>query len=257
MKKNMSNIMKNGKAVIIPMDHGVSSSPIEGLIDVSKAVEDCDKGGATAVLMHKGIIKSLTYKPKCGLILHASAGTNIQHDKNRKVLVASVKDALLLGADAMSIHVNLGGSEHEPEMLQDLGRLATDCDEAGLPLLAMMYARGENIKNSLDVDSVKLVARVGAELGADLVKCNYTGDADSFKEVVKCCPVPVLIAGGPRCKNDKDVLEMVRGAMDAGAKGISLGRNAFQHPQRRKMIAALRSIIIEDKSVEEVLKLLG
>jgi len=256
VKKDMSRILKNGKAVIIPMDHGVSAGPIEGLADMNKSVEDMDKGGATAVLLHTGIIKSLTYKPKCGTILHVSAGTDIQRDKTRKVVVASVKDAIRLGVNAVSIHVNVGGSEYEPEMLQDLGKLATDCDEAGLPLLAMMYARGDNIKNSLDVDAVKFVARVGAECGADLVKCNYTGDSESFKEVVKGCPVPVLIAGGPKCKNDTEVLEMVRGAMDAGAIGISLGRNAFQHKNRVKMVKSLREIIVNNASVEDALKLL-
>ena len=256
MKKNMSKILENSKAIIIPMDHGVSLGPISGLVNMDKAVEDMDKGGASAVVLHKGIIKSLNYKPKCGIILHVSAGTNLQTDKNRKVLAASVKDALRLGADAVSIHVNLGGSEYEPEMLGDLGRISSECDEAGLPLLAMMYARGDNIKNNLDPDALKFVARVGAECGADLVKCNYTGDTDSFKEVVKGCPVPIVIAGGPKCKNDSDVFEMVKGAMDAGAIGVSLGRNAFQHKNRVKMVTALRQIIIKNASVEDALKLL-
>jgi predicted phospho-2-dehydro-3-deoxyheptonate aldolase len=247
--------LENGKAVIIPMDHGVSCGPIDGLIDMNKAVEDMTAGGASAVLLHKGIIKSLKSRPKCGVILHASAGTDLERDTKRKAVVASVEDALRLGANAMSIHVNIGGSEYEPEMLQDLGKMASDCDKANMPLLAMTYARGDNVKNSFDVEAIKLVTRVGAELGADIVKCNYTGDSASFKEVVCGCPVPVVIAGGPKCKTDKDVLEMVRGAMDAGSIGISLGRNAFQHANRIKMVSALRAIIVNNSSVEDAMKL--
>src|SRR5690606_34775819 len=122
---------------------------------------------------------------------------------NHKVLVTSVEKALKLGADAVSVHVNVG-SEREPEMLIKLGTVAEICDDWGMPLIAMMYPRGEKIKDEHDPEVVKLAARAGAELGADIIKTNYTGDPETFREVVKGCPVPVVIAGGPKIETEEE-----------------------------------------------------
>lgn len=255
-EKRMSRILDDGKAVIIPMDHGVTSGPITGLEDMDAIVKKVDEAGATAVVLHKGIIKSLKRVPKCGVIMHLSASTELALDSNNKVKVGSVKEALILGADAVSVHVNIGGSEKEPEMLQKLGKVAEECEKYGMPLLAMVYPRGKNVKDNLDPKMVSLVARTGAELGADLVKTKYTGDGKSFKKVTEGCPVPVVIAGGPKCDSDREVLEMVRGAMDSGAIGVSLGRNVFQHKEPEKMVKALSAIIKENKSVKEALEII-
>ena len=256
-QEKLGRILEKGKAVIVPMDHGTSEGPIEGLYDMDDAVSKVAKGGASAVLLHKGMIRTLKEKPECGMIMHVSASTRLAQDVNRKVVVATAEEALRLGADAVSIHVNVGGNDYEAEMLEDLGHMAGDCDELGLPLLAMMYARGKNVKDKFDPDSIALVARVGAELGADIIKCPYTGDINSFRNVVKGCPVPVVIAGGPKCKNDREILDMVKGAMDAGAAGISIGRNIFQHADPSAITRALRSIVVENKSVSEAEKIMG
>ena len=183
--------------------------------------------------------------------MHASASTKLAHDPNNKVQVARVGEAVRLGADAISVHINVGGSEREPEMLEKLARVAEECDALGMPLLAMMYPRGKNVPNGMDADALAHVARVGAELGADIVKCPYSGDSESFRKVVEGCPVPVVIAGGPKCESDRDVLEMVKGAMEAGAAGVSLGRNVFQHPRPGAMVRALRAVIMDGAGVEE------
>jgi len=132
-----------------------------------------------------------------GLILHLSASTSIGPDPNEKVLVNTVTNALKMGADAVSIHVNIG-ADSEARMLADLGRIAVECMEWGMPLLAMMYPRGKKIENEYQVDYVSLAARVAAELGADIVKTVYTGDPDSFREVTRGCPAPVVVAGEAR-----------------------------------------------------------
>jgi fructose-bisphosphate aldolase/2-amino-3,7-dideoxy-D-threo-hept-6-ulosonate synthase len=95
---------------------------------------------------------------------------------------------------------------------------------------------------------------VGAEAGADIVKAVYTGDVDSFKRVVKSCPVPIVIAGGPKANTDREILEMCSGAMTAGAKGVTFGRNIFQHKDPPAMVRALRKVIIDNKPVKEALK---
>jgi len=252
----LAKITEQGKAVIVPMDHGTSEGPIEGLVNINELVPKLVKGGATAILAHKGILKHLTKVPSCGLIMHLSASTKFAPDANNKVQIASVEEAMRQGVDAVSIHVNVGGGDSEPEMLKILGDTARRCDELQIPLLAMMYPRGKNIKEKLDPEAVALVTRVGGELGADIVKTVYTGDVDSFKRVVEGCPVPVVIAGGPKCETDRELLEMVKGAIEAGARGVSLGRNIFQHRNPASMLKALRAIIIENKSVEHGLELL-
>jgi predicted phospho-2-dehydro-3-deoxyheptonate aldolase len=252
----MSRITKNGKAVIIPMDHGTSEGPILGLENMNKTVPAIAKGGATAVLVHKGIIGSLKSAPYCGMIMHMSASSRLAADPNNKVLVASVEEAVILGADCVSVHINVGGCEAEPDMLKILGDTASDCRKFQMPLLAMMYPRGKNVKEKLDPEAVALVARIGGELGADLVKTLYTGDVDSFKKVVYGCPVPVVIAGGPKCESDLEVLEMVKGALEAGAMGVSLGRNAFQHKNPTAMVKALYAIIVDDYDVDYALEIL-
>jgi fructose-bisphosphate aldolase/2-amino-3,7-dideoxy-D-threo-hept-6-ulosonate synthase len=204
------------------------------------------------VLVNKGIIKTLPRAIDIGLIVHLSGSTSIGPAPNRKVLMGSVEEALRLGADAVSVHINIGAKE-EPEMLYNLGMISDKCDEWNIPLIAMMYPRGETIKNQYDPEIVAHTARIGAEAGADIVKSVYTGEVNSFRKVVKSCPVPIVIAGGPKAKTDKDIVEMCFGAMEAGAKGVTFGRNIFQHRNPPAIIHALSNIILGGKSPKEVL----
>ena len=142
-------------------------------------------------------------------------------------------------------------------MLEQLGAIAEQCHKWHMPLLAMMYPRGEKIKNPHDPEIVAHVARIGADCGADIVKTVYTGDIDSFSKVVKGTPVPVVIAGGPKAKTDMDILQMTEDAMKAGAKGITYGRNIFAHTAPEKMVQALASIIFRNETAKEAAKKIG
>ena len=243
---------KSGNAVIVPMDHGISIGPIPGLIDMKQTVSDVVEGGATAVLMHKGIVPQghRTSGHDVGLILHLSASTDIGVNSNSKVLVATVEEALKMGADAVSMHINVG-AESEPQMLSDLGMVSRQCSEWGMPLIVMAYPRGPKIKNSFDPDAVAHAARVAMELGADIVKCSYTGDIDSFRDVVKGTMVPVVIAGGPKMESDMDILNMVHDSMEAGGHGVSIGRNVFQNNNVQGIMKAISSIVLDGYSVDE------
>src|SRR5437870_13164412 len=167
----MRRVLSDGKALIAAMDHGVSSGPVAGLEDIRKAVANVAKGGAKAVVLNKGSDRFAKdyFDEILALILHLNASTSLSPRSDRKVAVTRVEEAISYGADAVSVHVNLGG-EDDDRMIEDLGTAATACDRFGFPLLAMMYPRGSKIKNPYDVDVVKHVARVGAELGADIVK---------------------------------------------------------------------------------------
>lgn len=242
----MQRIMnsKSGKTVIIPMDHGVTLGPVNGLIHMDQTINEIEKGGANAVVIHKGFLKSGKFPKglKIGLIIHLSGSTKMSLSPNSKVMVCEVEEAIKLGADGISVHINLG-SEDEKEMIKDLGRISKLSMEWGIPLLAMMYTRGPNIKNEYDVKLIKHAARVGAELGADIVKVPYTGSTESFREVIEGCFVPVVIAGGEKMETDQDVIKMVKDAILAGSAGVSIGRNVFQHNDPAKIVRAISEIV--------------
>ncbi|ABK14323.1 MAG: class I fructose-bisphosphate aldolase family protein [Methanothrix sp.] len=247
---------KTRKTVIVPMDHGLTVGPIPGLIDLAAAVDKVAEGGANAVLGHMGLplYGHRGYGKDVGLIIHLSASTSLGPDANHKVLVTRVEDAIRVGADGVSIHVNVG-AEDEAEMLRDLGMVARRCDLWGMPLLAMMYPRGAKVRSEHSVEYVKHAARVGAELGVDIVKTNYTGSPETFREVVRGCPAPVVIAGGPKMDTEADLLQMVYDAMQAGAAGISIGRNIFQAENPTLLTRKLSKIVHEGYTPEEAARL--
>ena len=246
-----------GKTVIVPMDHGISVGPIDGLIDMKEIIQKVAKGGANATILHKGIVEYSHRKggPDIGLIVHLSGSTSLSPEPNAKTLVCSVEEAVKLGADGVSIHVNLGNGG-EKEMLRDFGKVSYEARTWGMPLLAMIYPRGDKIEDEYDVKVIKHAARVGSEMGADIVKVSYTGSTETFKEVVAGCSVPVVIAGGEKMDSDRDILEMVKGAIDAGGAGVSIGRNVFQYKDPEVMVRAISGIVNDGISVEQGLKIL-
>ncbi len=249
----LNRIMRRGKMLCIPMDHGISNGPIEGLEDPHSVIYNCEGHGLTSVIINKGILKTMPKPTKVGVLVHFSSSTSLSMSPNRKMLTGSVEEAVRLGADGVSLHINIGGKE-EPEMLEQLGMTADQCHKWDMPLLAMMYPRGENIKDPHDPEIVAHVARIGAECGADIVKTVYTGDVDSFSKIVKSTPVPIVIAGGPKAKTDVDILQMTEDAMKAGAKGVTYGRNIFAHKNPQKMTEALAAIIFRKESAKEAAK---
>jgi class I fructose-bisphosphate aldolase len=245
-----------GKTIIVPLDHGISVGPIPGVTRIKDTIESVSLGGANAIVEHKGLVGEghRRHGRDIGLIIHLSASTSLAMDPNSKTLVCTVEEAVKLGADAVSIHVNLGNG-NEREMLKDFGRVSHDARTWGMPLLAMIYPRGAKIRDEYDVKVIKHAARVGYEMGADIVKVSYTGSADSFHEVVAGCNIPVVIAGGEKMDSDRAILEMVKGAIDAGGAGVSIGRNVFQHQNPTQMVRAMSAIINEGQGVSEALAL--
>ena len=246
------------RTVIVPMDHGVSSGPIYGITDLRDAIEQVVRGGANAIVEHKGMVGAGHRRSgkDIGLIIHLSASTSLSPYPNTKTLVCTVEEALRLGADAVSIHVNIG-DEMERQMLSDFGMVSSRAREWGIPLLAMIYPRGEKIANEYDPGVLKHAARLGAELGADIVKISYSGSVESFREVIAGCRVPVVIAGGEKMESNKQILETVRGSIDAGGSGVSIGRNIFQHQDPTRMVGAISMIVHEEATVEQALAFLG
>jgi class I fructose-bisphosphate aldolase len=246
------------RTVIVPMDHGVTVGPIDGLIDMRQTVDQVAEGGANAVLMHKGLVRCSHRKHgrDVGLIIHLSASTNVSPFPNAKTLVGCVEDALKLGADGISLHINLG-DETERHMLEDFGRITSSANEWGMPVLAMVYARGPKVKDEYAPDVVAHCARVGLELGADVVKVPYTGDVESFARACEACCVPVIIAGGPKLENVRDLVVMAHDSVRAGGSGLSIGRNIFQYAKPARLVQALAGVVHLNWEVEQAMDLLN
>ncbi|MFW9879669.1 MAG: 2-amino-3,7-dideoxy-D-threo-hept-6-ulosonate synthase [Candidatus Thorarchaeota archaeon] len=243
------------RTIIIPMDHGLTVGPIKGIEkDLGEIVNKVALGGANAVIGHVGIplYAHRGYGPDIGLILHLSGSTSLSPDSNYKVLVNTVLEAVKFGADGVSIHINIG-TKSDPEMLEILGSVSRECRDLGMPLIAMIYPRGENIENEQDFEVVKIATRVAAELGADIVKTNWTGDPNSFKKVVDGCMAPVIIAGGERA-GIREILEITKQSIEVGGAGVAFGRNVFQADDPTKFVRALYLIVHKNYDVDEAIK---
>jgi fructose-bisphosphate aldolase/2-amino-3,7-dideoxy-D-threo-hept-6-ulosonate synthase len=250
----LTRIGTDDRYVIVPMDHGITMGAVKGLKDIESTIDAVTRGGADAVLTQRGIADRVhPNKNDAGYIVHLNGSTTIGPDENDKRTTGTVEDAIRVGADAVSFHINVGSS-YEPEQIEELSALTTEADRYGLPVLAMAYARGPDIDPAADDynQAVGHAVRLAEELGADVVKTGYTGDAESFQHVVESTALPVVIAGGSK-GTDQETLEMVRGTMDAGGSGISMGRSIFQHDDPEKIARAVAAVVHDDASAVDAL----
>ncbi len=245
-RRRLKRIIKNGRTIIVPMDHGITK-PEKGLENIDEIVKSIDRY-IDAIVVHKGIVKHSSYLEdmNAALIIHLSGSTALSRDPNDKRLVTSVERAIGLGADAVSVHVNVG-SDTDGRQIEELGKISEICDLYGIPLLAMMYPRGEGV--AVNTENVKHAARIGYELGADIVKVPYVGN---FHEVVSFCKVPVVVAGGSKCE-EIEFYRRVETVIRCGAAGVAVGRNIFGSDRPCRVAEILHLIIHKNRSVNEVL----
>jgi fructose-bisphosphate aldolase/2-amino-3,7-dideoxy-D-threo-hept-6-ulosonate synthase len=257
-RARLDRLGTDDRYVVVPMDHGITMGAVTGLKDIEATIDAVTRGGADAVLTQRGIADRVhPNKNGAGYIAHLNGSTTIGPDENDKRQTGTVEDAIRVGADAVSFHINVG-SEYEREQITALSEVTSEAQRYGLPVLAMTYARGPDIDPESDEfnEAVGHAARLGEELGADIVKTAYTGDAESFQHVVDSTSLPVVIAGGSK-GTDEETLDMVRGAMDAGASGISMGRSIFQHEQPEQIARAVAHVVHDDADAKTALREAG
>jgi len=230
----------SGRALVVPMDHSVTIGPLGRADHAARTTAMLAEAGADAIVVHKGRARSIDPMvfAAMGLIVHLSAGTDLSLDRTNKVLVGGVEESLGLGADAVSVHVNIG-SPTEAAQLADLGAVAGECDRLGVPLLAMMYARGPETAARTDrVETLAHLAAIATDLGADIVKLDYAGSLHAMNEVAGSCPIPVLVAGGPAADDDTAITFGAEVARSSVA-GLSFGRLIFDADDPRRVAAQL------------------
>ncbi len=251
----LARISTGDRFLVVPMDHGITIGAVAGLKNLESTVDAITSGGADAVLTQKGLASRVhPHKNGSGYIVHVNGSTSIGPDENDKRVTCSVEEAIRAGADAISFHINVG-SNYEPKQIEDLGVLTGEADRYGIPVLAMAYARGPGIQGD-EPEYLGHAVRLAEELGADVVKTGYSGDAESFQHVCESTSLPIVIAGGSR-GTDAETVEMVRGAMDAGAAGVSMGRSIFQHEDPEAITRAVSAVVHDDHDAEDALSAAG
>lgn len=248
----------SGTTTIFAIDHGMTSPVLlEGLSDTRSRVAEAIRGGADVIMLSKGfarIVQDVFDRHTCwALLLSAQAAMATER---QVVAVAQVDEALRLGADAVVVFVALTGP-HEPEMIRFVGAVGEACERLGMPFIAeaeypTTYQPLSSLQDEYGADYLKRNSRLCAELGADIVKTNWTGDPQSFAELVVAISVPVVLAGGPRL-SDGELLQRMEMAMEAGARGCSVGRNIFQHRHPEAMTRAIAQVVRRQKSAAEAL----
>lgn len=258
---------KTGKTVIVAIDHGIAMRP-SGIEDPEPIVKKILEGKPDALLLNLGMIKIchnlFIGKDSPALILRLDWAAGWRGvavpQKDNLALVFTVEDAVRLGADAVLAYLYLGpgvNTDLEARNLEWLGNIERDCDRFGIPFVieAHLSPMAEE-KQRRDPAYLTLPVRAAAEIGADLIKTEYTGDVNSFREVVKSCPIPVTSLGGPKMATDSEVLGAVKGAMEAGAAGVTFGRNVWQHKNPAGMLNAIKAIVHRNTSIKEALSLI-
>ena len=254
-RARLERISTDGRFVVVPMDHGITMGAVKGLRDIESTIDAVTRGGADAVLTQKGIAPRVhPNKNGKGYVVHLNGSTTVGPDENDKRRTGTVEEAVRAGADAVSFHINVA-SDYEREQIEGLATVTDEAEQLGMPVLAMAYVRGHDVDAS-DPEVVAHAVRLAEELGADVVKTGYTGDPESFEPVVEATALPVVIAGGSR-GTDRETVSMVRGAMDAGAAGVSMGRSIFQHDDPEAIAAAVAAIVHDDASPDEAIERAG
>lgn len=218
------------RTMVVPLDHALTAGPIPGGgRDLNTLVGQLSLNGADAVVLHKGNVRFIdpVWFKQLSLIVHLSASTVHAPDPDDKVLVGTVEEALRLGADAVSVHVNIGSRE-EARQIADLAVVAEACDRWNMPILAMMYPRGPRVTAPRDPALVAHAVTLAAELGVDLVKTYYVGSVGDMLSITAASPVPILAAGGPRAGDHDELMDFVDSVLLAGAAGLAVGRNIFE-----------------------------
>ncbi|MCE7736507.1 MAG: fructose-bisphosphate aldolase [Candidatus Heimdallarchaeota archaeon] len=219
----------SGFMLTVPMDHGITLGPIKGLDQINKTVRSVFQGGASSVVVQKGMVRTIYDQIPQGksFMIHVSGSTSMSPTPNLKLLTGSVGSALKLGADGISCHVNVG-CDFDSQMISDLNFIVEEAEDVGLPVLAMMYARNNDGEDSVDVNSLSHIARIAEEIGSDIVKINSTQNAEQFDEVTQGISIPIIVAGGSVVTDFPQFLETIKKCILAGATGVSIGRNVFQ-----------------------------
>ncbi len=247
MKNRMAQIIKpDGKCFFLPIDHGYFLGPTSKLEKPGETIKPI-VSYADALFVTRGVLRNaidpMKSKP---VILRVSGGSSvIGEDLANEEIITSVEEALRLNVSAVGMSIFVG-SKYEKQSLTNLGKLVNECERYGIPVMAVTAVGKELAKR--DSRYLSLCSRIAAELGARVVKTYWCED---FDKVTQGCPVPIVIAGGPKCKTELEAFNFVHDGMQKGAIGVNLGRNVWQHKHPLAMMRGLHAVIHKKATPKE------
>ena len=258
--RRLSRIFRrDGATVIVAMDHAHFFGNMPGFEDPRELITQVVAGGADAIMTTFGLARHCAKElARVSLILRVDGGVSRLGSRAwRGSLVFDAETALRLGADGVVV-MGFPGSENEDANLGYLAELSDQCEQWGLPVMAEMLPRGfEGGDDARTPQSIGMAMRIGAELGADVIKTQYPDDAEGFRDAVAGSYVPVVVLGGAKMDDDAAVLRTIRAAMDAGGSGVAMGRNIWGHRNPRQMTEAVSAIVHDNASVDQALAILS
>ncbi|AGE70394.1 class I fructose-bisphosphate aldolase [Sulfolobus acidocaldarius] len=265
----MKRLFERGKAFVVALDHGLVMGPLKGIERVAEVVRKISFNGPDALQMTPGmlkIVKENFFSRGSPMLIARLDTANVWRSDYKRFesgyysQIYSVKDAIEAGADAVVTYfvVGYGDDRVEGYNIESLAKARREANDYGIPfIIEPLFVSPDNPDSVKDPKLVKYVTRLASEIGADILKVDYTGDKNSFREVVDLAFAPILIRGGPKTKNDTEFLQMLKDAIQAGASGITVGRNLWQSKEPDKMARAISGLVHEGKDIGEILKILG
>jgi DhnA family fructose-bisphosphate aldolase class Ia len=241
--------------LVVAFDHALVLGPIPGTENPSQQIRRFAEGGVDAILLNlgllRGCVESLLSDAVPGIIARIDWTTlwgtpgNSGESRLQSCLLARPEDALRHGADAVLTYlpVGTGDTDFEAREVARNAEVARECERIGIPFIVETIARGKNAENPSDAKWLNLHTRMAVELGADMVKTDYAGDAATMARVVHGCPIPILVLGGSRYASDEEALDLVRGVVASGAAGVFFGRNVFQADDIASFLRKARSVL--------------
>jgi putative autoinducer-2 (AI-2) aldolase len=252
IKNRLSKIIKpdTKRTVMLAVDHGYFLGPTHKLENARATIKPLVPY-ADALMLTRGILRtSVDPDVDVPIVLRVSGGSSIiGKDLSNEGITTSIEEAVRLNAAAVALSIFIG-TDHEHQTLMNLANLIDQAKPWGLPVLAVTAVGKELGKR--DLRFLSLSCRIAAELGASFVKTYF---CDDFEKVVESCPVPVVIAGGPKLETELDALKMARDAVEKGAAGVDMGRNIWQSPHPVAMIKAVRAVVHQNMPPEEALEI--
>lgn len=250
MQNRLNKVIKeDGRCFFLPIDHGYFLGPTHCLEKPAETIEPllpyCDALFCTRGMLRAAIDPAIE-KP---IILRVSGGPSIVGDDlANEVITTSIEEIIRLNVAAVGLSIFVG-SDYETQTIDNLAQLINQCEDFGIPVMAVTAVGKETEKR--EARFLSLSCRIAAEIGAKVVKTYWC--AKDFDKVVEGCPVPVVMAGGPKCETDREVMEFVHDGLEKGAIGINLGRNIWQNKQPVPMAKALHAIIHGNATVDEAM----
>lgn len=244
MQIDLKKITTKGKALFLAYDQGLEHGPSDfndRNADPGYILEIAKKGKFNGVIFQKGVAEKY-YDNSVPLIVKLNGKTSLVKGEPYSPQLCSVKEAIELGAKAVGYTIYVG-SRHEARMFSEFEKIQEEAHDKGLPVIVWMYPRGKAVKNELSRDVLAYSARIGLELGADMIKIKYNGNKDDLKWVVKNAgKVKVLIAGGIK-KKEKELLDDVKDIMACGCSGLAIGRNVWQSKEPLGLVKKIRKVV--------------